>query len=120
MSIIVYLAILVHLLSVLDQVALAVSIHKAPAQAELRRNCQTLSINFASSVPAVGSSAPFAAISPKGSYEVSESGLELYLRRPQGRITTQDGVNNVVADGATINSTFTLLSVFFLLNTDCR
>lgn len=55
--------------------------------------------------------APFIAVSPPGSYKVDQTGLELYLQKPPGKITTKGGVNNVVAEGATVNSTFTLLFV---------
>jgi hypothetical protein len=50
----------------------------------------------------------FIAASPPGSYKAGEKGLELYLRKPKGVIRTKDGVNDKLADGATINSTFTM------------
>jgi hypothetical protein len=52
---------------------------------------------------------PFVAISPEGSYRTGNRGLELFLQRPAGRIISKGGVNEQVADGATVNSTFTLL-----------
>jgi len=55
------------------------------------------------------SSAPFVAISPQGSYNLGNDGLELYLKKPPGEVTTRKGVNDNTADGATVNSTFTLL-----------
>ena len=110
MSILVYLAILIQLLSALACVAQAALIRSA--NGGIRRNCQALNTSFdSSSIISRDGSSAFQAISPEGSYEISDSGLELYLRRPQGKITTQDGINNIVGDGATINSTFTLLSV---------
>ncbi|TDL19762.1 concanavalin A-like lectin/glucanase [Rickenella mellea] len=52
---------------------------------------------------------PFIAISPRNSYDTaSGGGLTLYLRKPKGEVETHDGVNNIVSDGATINSTFVL------------
>lgn len=54
-------------------------------------------------------SEPFVALSPDGSWAVGGDGLELYLQRPKGEVNTKDGVNDVVADGATVNSTFTML-----------
>lgn len=112
MGILVYLAILIQLLSALACVAQAALIRSA--NTGIRRNCQALNTSFDSpSIISRDGSSAFEAISPEGSYKISDSGLELYLRRPQGKITTQDGINNIVADGATINSTFTLLSVPF-------
>jgi hypothetical protein len=52
---------------------------------------------------------PFVAISPEGSYRTGNDGLELFLQKPDGRIISKGGVNDKVADGATVNSTFTLL-----------
>lgn len=54
---------------------------------------------------------PFTAIGTEGSYRITHGGLELYLNRPQGNINTKHGVNDKTADGATINSTFTILYV---------
>ncbi|KAI0060249.1 concanavalin A-like lectin/glucanase [Artomyces pyxidatus] len=54
-------------------------------------------------------STPFVAVSPEGSYRADGDGLQLYLQRPPGRVTTAGGVNDKVADGATINSTFVML-----------
>ncbi|KZT07376.1 glycoside hydrolase family 16 protein [Laetiporus sulphureus 93-53] len=51
----------------------------------------------------------FVAISPSGSYSTGDNGLELFLDKPRGTITTKNGVNSMVGDGATVNSTFTLL-----------
>lgn len=54
-------------------------------------------------------SSPFTAISPLGSYQTTHGGLELYLEKPEGEIGTKNGVNDKIAEGATVNSTFTLL-----------
>ncbi|KAF7370643.1 Glycoside hydrolase family 16 protein [Mycena sanguinolenta] len=48
----------------------------------------------------------FIPISPDNSYALTSNGLELYLYKPEGRVTTSDGVNDQLANGATINSTF--------------
>lgn len=78
-------------------------------------SCQSFSSTFSvSSVSSRSSSddapaSPFVAISPEGSYRAGNDGLELFLQKPDGHITTRGGVNDKVANGATINSTFTLL-----------
>ncbi|CDO68170.1 hypothetical protein BN946_scf184938.g22 [Trametes cinnabarina] len=51
----------------------------------------------------------FVPVSPAGSYELGSNGLQLFLDRPQGKIATKQNVNDKVAEGATLNSTFTLL-----------
>ncbi len=53
-------------------------------------------------------STPFVGVSPQGSYSVGTSGLELYLEKPNHPVKTKDGVNDIVAEGATVNSTFTV------------
>lgn len=55
------------------------------------------------------SSEPFVAVSPDGSWALGDEGLELYMERPKGGVKSGGGVNDVVADGATVNSTFTML-----------
>lgn len=77
-------------------------------------HCQPFSTMFPlSSVSSTDSNAhlppPLIAISPLGSYQTTHGGLELYLERPEGEIRTKNGVNNKIAEGATVNSTFTLL-----------
>lgn len=54
-------------------------------------------------------SSPFIAISPEGSYRVSNRCLELFMQKPRGEIASKGGVNNLVVDGATVNSTFCFL-----------
>ncbi|KAI0763829.1 concanavalin A-like lectin/glucanase [Trametes elegans] len=51
----------------------------------------------------------FIATSPPASYELDSDGLQLFLDKPRGKVTTNGNVNDKTADGATINSTFTLL-----------
>lgn len=47
-------------------------------------------------------------ISPADSYSTTANGLELYLKKPAGRVTTHDGVNDQLGSGATANSSFLL------------
>ncbi|KAJ7890582.1 concanavalin A-like lectin/glucanase [Mycena olivaceomarginata] len=47
----------------------------------------------------------FIPISPAKSYALTNNGLEIYLHKPEGHVTT---LNGKLGDGATINSTFTL------------
>ncbi|KAJ7668360.1 glycoside hydrolase family 16 protein [Mycena rosella] len=69
--------------------------------------CQPLHIVFDQSAsPSFNSH--FTAISPEGSYALTDKGLEMNLYKPNGRVTTSAGVNDKIGDGATINSTFTL------------
>ena len=42
------------------------------------------------------------------SYSLGSDGLNLFLDKPSGKITTKGHVNSKVAEGSTINSTFTL------------
>ncbi|KAF7790187.1 hypothetical protein EIP86_001139 [Pleurotus ostreatoroseus] len=80
------------------------------ATVSTRSQCTPFHSKFpASDVSSSENYAPFVVVSPPGSYSVDETGLQLYLKKPVGKITTKDGVNNVVADGATVNSTFTML-----------
>lgn len=81
-----------------------------------RPRCQPFSTTFPSSAVSYihsssSSLAPFVAVSPQGSYQTMQDGLELYMERPGGTIKTKDGVNDKTADGATINSTFFFLYV---------
>lgn len=39
-------------------------------------------------------------------YTLSDQGLELYIQRPGGRVKSKDGVNDKLATGSTVNSTF--------------
>ena len=53
-------------------------------------------------------SSPFVAISEEGTYALGKDGLEMYLNRPDCKVTRNGSVNDIEGDGATINSTFTL------------
>ncbi|KAJ6581445.1 glycoside hydrolase [Mycena capillaripes] len=69
--------------------------------------CRPLDITFdESSSPSFDSH--FVPISPADSYSLTSNGLELYLYKPNGHVTTSAGVNDKMGNGATINSTFTL------------
>lgn len=94
--------------------AAAKSTHtKAPTYYPRSSGCTPFKSSFPSgsvaSKEASNPSEPFVALSPDGSWAVGGDGLELYLQRPKGEVNTKDGVNDVVADGATVNSTFTML-----------
>ncbi|EMD38766.1 glycoside hydrolase family 16 protein [Gelatoporia subvermispora B] len=73
--------------------------------------CEELSTTFNSGNISSGlsSDTSFVAISPAGSYSTNSDGLQLFLTRPNGKITTKGSINDKVATGATINSTFTFL-----------
>lgn len=55
------------------------------------------------------SNAPFVSIGAPGSYGTPGTGLDMYLKKPAGPVTKEGHTNNVVGQGATINSTFTML-----------
>jgi len=89
-----------------------------PSDSELSRNsvltrsvsqCEPFQSSFASGDVSGNSGAPFLALSPSGSYSTVGHQLQLYLERPQGKVTTEDGVNDKLGEGATVNSTFTFL-----------
>lgn len=76
------------------------------------QRCTPFRSTFASSDVSHGSNeTPFTVISPKDSYRVDKEGLILYLEKPAGKIKTHGGVNNIVAEGATVNATSTILCV---------
>ncbi|KAI0365172.1 concanavalin A-like lectin/glucanase [Pilatotrama ljubarskyi] len=70
--------------------------------------CEPLQISLSTSQTAQFNRL-FVPISPPDSYELDSDGLNLFLDRPNGRIATKGMVNDKVAEGATINSTFTFL-----------
>jgi len=76
-----------------------------------RSLCQPFHSSFpaGSVASSLDSSSPFVSISPTGSYSLSDKGLELFMQKPHGTVTTKDGENNLVAEGATVNSTFSFL-----------
>lgn len=44
-------------------------------------------------------------------YALTGNGLELYIDWPSGRVKSKDGVNDKLATGSTVNSTFTFSCV---------
>ena len=69
-------------------------------------NCQPYDSTFSpGDVSATSNSAPFIAVSPPGTYDVTNDGLQMFLQKPEGKITKQGNTNNVQGTGATINST---------------
>lgn len=58
-------------------------------------------------------STPFNVVSSESSYNVADDGLELFLEKPNRPIRTKDGVNDLVAEGATVNSTFMIQYALF-------
>lgn len=74
-----------------------------------RSQCQPFETTFAPGVVSASPGTPFLALSPPDSYSTDAHNLQLYLTKPSGTVTTTDGVNNVVGEGATVNSTFTFL-----------
>ena len=99
---------LVTQLHVLLLVLVLGTLHSVNAVAvEPRRSsarCQPMEVDFASDGDV--SRSQFQAVSPPGSYAADDEGLKLYLEKPRGTVRTKDGVNDVVAEGATMNSTF--------------
>ncbi|KAI8974592.1 concanavalin A-like lectin/glucanase [Trametes punicea] len=89
---------------------------RASSRLELRQHwsrtkasrCTPFSVSLDSS-KAADFHRSFTAISPPGSYELDSDGLHLFLDRPHGQVVTHGNVNDKVAEGATINSTFSLL-----------
>ncbi|KAI0915250.1 hypothetical protein AcW1_007081 [Taiwanofungus camphoratus] len=71
--------------------------------------CQPFQCTFDPADVSTELNTPFTAISPQESYNFAQDGLQLILERPNGTITTKDGINDRLGDGATINSTFTVL-----------
>lgn len=80
----------------------------APRKSPSKRSgdCQPFATNFSpGDVSSTSYSAPFIAVSPPGSYKVTQDGLQMFLRKPQGKVTRHGNTNDVQGEGATINST---------------
>jgi hypothetical protein len=71
--------------------------------------CTPFATGFPAGSVSSESSAPFIGITPADSFSITEDGLSMFLKRPDGEIITTGGVNSQVGQGTTINSTFTLL-----------
>jgi len=72
-------------------------------------NCQPFHSTFSAaeiSPPSLFYQPPFVPVSPPQSYAVDNDGLQLFMDKPKGNVKTKNGVNSVVAEGATVNSTF--------------
>lgn len=88
---------------------------QTPRTRSIAHTCQPFRTTFNSTSRAIPnhkrsySDSPFIGISEEGSYKLGDNGLELYLDRPDCQINTKDKVNDILGDGATINSTFSLL-----------
>jgi hypothetical protein len=85
-----------------------------PASQNARRSSSQCQPFYSTFDISHGSYTPFVGVSPRGSYGVDSNGLALYLEKPKQHVKTKNGVNDVVAEGATINSTFTILLVIRL------
>lgn len=72
-------------------------------------SCRSFQSSFTSSDVSRYGDAPFRVVSPENSVSTGSEGLQLYLEKPRGTVHTKDGVNDIVAEGATVNSTFTML-----------
>ncbi|KAJ7155458.1 glycoside hydrolase family 16 protein [Mycena crocata] len=74
------------------------------------RDIQCQPFHTGTTFDAASFSSHFTPISPEGSYALTDKGLEMYLYKPNGHVTTSAGVNDKIGNGATINSTFVLSS----------
>ncbi|KAF4593033.1 hypothetical protein EYR38_008742 [Pleurotus pulmonarius] len=72
------------------------------------KGCYPLHTTFSNSEVSNGGNTLMTIISPADSYSTSASGLELFLKKPAGRVTTHNGVNDQLGSGATANSSFLL------------
>lgn len=74
-------------------------------------NCQPFHSTFDPSEVSRSNSGdtPFAVVSPKNSVKAGDDGLQLFLDKPSGQIKQKENTNSKVAEGATVNSTFTVL-----------
>ena len=71
--------------------------------------CQPFKTSFASSDVSRSWNSSFRVVSPERSYSTSDKGLQLFMEKPAGIVHTKDGVNDTVAEGATVNSMFYML-----------
>ncbi|KAE9406256.1 concanavalin A-like lectin/glucanase [Gymnopus androsaceus JB14] len=84
-----------------------------PRNALLSPHCEPYSTTFSDPSMVSNANDPnsaasrFVALSPPDTYAITSDGLQLYLKRPEGEVSSdKDGVNNKLGEGATINSTF--------------
>jgi hypothetical protein len=69
-------------------------------------DCRPFHYDFTTAT-SLGSS--FVPATTDSKFDVNSNGLELFLTRPAGPVKTSGGINDILGQGATINSTFTLL-----------
>ncbi|KAH9829986.1 concanavalin A-like lectin/glucanase [Rhodofomes roseus] len=82
---------------------------QGPVVSRSASQCEPFESSFAPGDVSGNTDTSFLALTPSGSYSTSDHKLQLYLERPQGKITTKNGVNDKLGEGATVNSTFTFL-----------
>ncbi|KAJ8521224.1 hypothetical protein ONZ45_g2015 [Pleurotus djamor] len=70
--------------------------------------CRPFHTSFPASDVSQGGTTPFTVISDRSSYSTTKNGLDMYLRKPAGPVTTHDGENDKLGLGCTVNSTFIL------------
>ena len=75
-------------------------------------DCQPRTIDF-TSLEVLGSD--FVAVTSEHTYALTGDGLELYLLRPEQPVKTSNGINDVLGEGATVNSTFNFLYALDIL-----
>lgn len=71
--------------------------------------CQPFKTTFPASSVGHAPSSQFISITPEHSYQAGDGGLELFIEKPEGTVTTRNGENSKVAEGATVNATDTML-----------
>lgn len=69
-------------------------------------HCQPYHYDFTAST-SLGSS--FVSATADSKFDVNSNGLELFLTRPNQPVKSSKGINNILGQGSTINSTFTFL-----------
>jgi hypothetical protein len=93
--------------------AISVSARRINQSSHTSSSCTSFNTTFVSdSVGEAGGGSSFIAATYHDTYSIDHMGLNLHLERPNSPVTTKNGINNLLSDGATINSTFTFLSVF--------
>jgi hypothetical protein len=93
--------------------ALSVSARRVNWSSHISSSCTSFNTTFVSdSVGKVDGGSSFIAATHRDTYSIDHMGLNLYLERPKSPVNTKNGINNLLSDGATINSTFTFLLVF--------
>ncbi|THH21316.1 hypothetical protein EUX98_g8407 [Antrodiella citrinella] len=97
------------LLTFLVVLSAGLGVSAASARRSSSTNCEPFYSTFSPSdvsPPSLFSRPPFVPVSIPRSYAVDDNGLSLFMDKPKSHVTTKHGVNDVVAEGATVNSTF--------------